>query len=509
MKLWVVSALILLMSIARPSVAGGLASVTTADGVGDDVIRRTDLGAQGPIDTSAHRTADLLSVTMGTWHPVAPQVDVFAGDFSVDGEFGRLDLVLAGLMNPPGSVDPLDFEPFAFGDHPVYGFIEIDMDLDVDTGGEIDAPQYRYLGNVVRFGGQPPDKEVFEHRVALDGSAFDGDFDSEPYVERHGEEFHVALLGGEFVAGDVEIVSGDADFTFEAGEVWMIEASWFHRAHGFERFSVAKGSSVAGQYAPESYVQFAHDVASDTTRLSFVFALTNVGWALMHGEVPQAMNHDPTDHASVLEALNDLMVSAVILDSIPSGDSEEEIIIGWKDKTPADYLVPAEWRVTALLGSSYTAPNPLGEFFVWTDIFPNVTRGDVNGEDGNNNDDREEIDEHIEEHDGDDGVVDGAVTISGFADDFSVYDVSHDGVVNSLDVLLVSEPGDQDADGDVDLADFQRLQWCFTGSGVPYELPDCVLADLDGDGDVDVEDVKRFELAETGPTEGDDDGTTG
>ena len=30
--------------------------------------------------------------------------------------------------NPPGNPDPFAFDPFRFGDHPVYGFVEIDMD---------------------------------------------------------------------------------------------------------------------------------------------------------------------------------------------------------------------------------------------------------------------------------------------------------------------------------------------------------------------------------------------
>ncbi|UCE61800.1 MAG: hypothetical protein JSU63_08645, partial [Phycisphaerales bacterium] len=149
---------------------------------------------------------------------------------------------------------------FRYGDHPVYGFVEIDMDADVWTGGELFAPEYRYLGNVVRFGGNVLHPEFLD-RVALDGSAFDDDFLTPPFVERHGEEFHLALIGGQFGAGDIVEVAGDDDGIFEEGETWNIRGPFFHRAHGYELFSFVEGGRYPGEYAPDADLQFRHDPA--------------------------------------------------------------------------------------------------------------------------------------------------------------------------------------------------------------------------------------------------------
>lgn len=472
--------------------------IAIPDPVCDHVARRTDPGGDGPFDPSLHRLPDLLEMAFGNWLPNAPESDLFNGVFESEAEFLRFDILFDGLVNPPGRTDPSQFAPFAYGDHPVYGFIEIDMDDDMDTGGELETPQFRYLGNVVRFGGMP-DESLYDGRVAEDASAFDGDFLTEPYVERHGEEFHIALLGGQFFSSDVVEIAGDGDGVFEAGETWDITAPWFHRAHGFEPFSLAKGGPANGEYAPDSVIRFRHDPVADTTRLSLVFPLTNEAAALIHGEPPEPLNHNPTDQASVLEALSDLVDSAEFLDMFPTGLPEEAIIIDWKDKDPEEFLSPAEWRVTALVGSTYIAPDPAGVFFVWTDANPDVLRGDVDGENGLDADDVEEIVDFIAEHDADDGSSDGAVTLVDFAVDFSVFDVNHNGIVNYIDVMLVSLPGDHDDDGDVDFADFQAFQVCFSGTGVTFDEPACALADLDADGDVDLGDFKRFQLAITGP----------
>jgi len=58
-------------------------------------------------------------------------------------------------------------------------------------------------------------------------------------------------------------------------------------------------------------------------------------------------------------------------------------------------------------------------------------------------------------------------------------------------------PGDFDRDGDVDQANFGRLQACLSGSGVVY-LPGCELADLQSDGDVDQDDLMIFRRCMSG-----------
>ena len=472
--------------------------VTYVDGVGDATPRLTDPDADNPFDPDAHRLPDLWEMTIGTWAPDDAEADIFMGNYAGGGKFFRLDLVLGGLVNPPGGANALGFEPFRYGDHPVFGFVEIDMDQDVETGGELDAPQYRYLGNVVRFGGKPAVHDLLD-RVALDASAFDGNFLTPPYVERHGEEFHLALLGGQFGTGDLEELAGNGDYVFDEGETWRIFAPLFHRAHGYEPFSLADGGGVPGEYAPVCTVEFSHDTDTDATTISLVFPLTNQGAAQMEGEAEEPNNADPTDQASVLEALTDLHDSAVFLDQYPTGLPEEALITEWQNQDPEEHIDPLAWRITVLLGTSYTAFDPSGEYYVWTDVYPGVVRGDVNGDDEADPQDRQLIQQYIEDEDAEDGVVDGRVELAGFATNFSVFDVNHNSTADDLDVSLVSPLGDLDDDVDIDLADVFSFQACFSGKDEPYAPYACGLADLDADGDVDLEDWRQFEDALHGP----------
>lgn len=460
-----------------------------SDAAADAVPRPTDPGANNPFDPEAHRLIDLQEIIMGNWAPEDPVVDLFKGEFTAAGEFLRLDVLVHGLVNPPGSPDPFSFDPFEYGEHPIYGFIEIDVDDNVWTGGEPYAPEYRYLGNVVRFGGNVLRPE-FSDRVAPDGAAFDDDFLTPPFVERHGEEFHLALLGWQFGYGNIQEISGNGDGVFNAGETWNIRGRFFHRAHGFEEFSFVEGGRHPGEYAPESDLQFRHDVNDNITYVSLVFPLTNIGAGLMRGEPPEPSNQDPTDHASVLEALEDLQLSAFFLEIFPTGLPEEDIIIDWAERNPLDHLDSTAWSVTALLGTSYTQPDPAGVFYVWTDVYPNVVPGDVDGSGLWDGQDTQIVAQYIAQNDRFDGVVDGRVTILDFASDFSVYDVNHDGVVDHTDLTPFDRDGDGDNDGDVDLADFAVLQCCYGEGG--GGRPSCTAMDISGDERVDLDDVGPF-----------------
>ncbi len=476
-----------------PLAAGSDPSITYTDPADNWLVRRTDPNGELPFNLEDHAPVDLLSITLGTWAPADPAVDLFAGAFATDGLFLRLDVVLNGLINPPGDTVPWDFQPFTYGPNPVYGFIELDMDADADTGGELDSPEYRYLGNAVRFGGLPA-IPYLRTRFALDASAFDHDFQTSPQVERSGEEFHLALLGGQFTYDDITKLSGNGP-EFGPGDIWLITAPWFHRAHGYEQFT------VAGPYMPRCTLRFAHDIASNTTQLSLVFPLWNAGAAAMWGQEPEPPDADPGNQFSVDEALVDLQASAEYLAQNPTGLPEEQLIDGWLHEIPEHYLDPTRWRVLALLGSSYTAAPTSGTYFLWTDLFPKPVRGDMNGDGLANAGDQHAIERFIQEHDGDDGVIDGRVVLSNFPVNFSVYDVNHSGVCDALDPLLVSPPGDLNGDGAVDLADFAQFQVCVSGPGVPYQ-PDCGLADLDMDGDVDWIDFQRLVALWTGPAQG-------
>ena len=489
----------LLLGVGASMASAAELWITYTDAAGDVVARRTDPGADGPFDPESHRLVELLELTLSKWKPDDTQEDLFTGYCHASGKFLRLDIVVDGLINPPGPTRPWEFDPFTYGDNPIYGFVEVDVDADVETGGELDAPEYRYVGNIVRFGNKPFEPVALEDRIALDASAFDGDFLTPPYVDQSGEEFHLALLGSVFTPLDIVEVVGDADLLFEGGETWWIEAPWFHRAHGYEPFSLALGGAQPGEYSPACTLQFEHDPLLDVTTISLVFPLKNVGAGEMWGEPPEPPNGDPSDQFSVFEALKDLVDSAIFLDWYPTGLPEEDIITEWQNKEPEDYLLPSAWGISALLGTSYTVADQGGEYFVWTDAYPDGIRGDVNGDAEADEQDRQLIEQFIADEDANDGTVDGRAELAGFAFGFSVFDVNHGGVVDELDDWLVSPPGDMDDDADIDLVDFASLQRCFSGAGSPYAPLACGLGDLDADNDVDEMDADWFGTAMAGP----------
>src|SRR5690606_17362839 len=97
----------------------------------------------------------------------------------------RLDLVLAGVINPPGTLGltGAPYEPFRFGPSPLFGFIELSTDRDEDTGGQLGgAANLRFLANVGRFGARPEDS--IGGRAARSADDLDGVFATGPQVER-------------------------------------------------------------------------------------------------------------------------------------------------------------------------------------------------------------------------------------------------------------------------------------------------------------------------------------
>ncbi|UCG15862.1 MAG: hypothetical protein JSV19_11265 [Phycisphaerales bacterium] len=66
-------------------------------------------------------------------------------------------------------------------------------------------------------------------------------------------------------------------------------------------------------------------------------------------------------------------------------------------------------------------------------------------------------------------------------------------------VAILAEPGDFDADGDLDLSDYAMLAFCIAGPD--YAFPGghlCRIFDFDGDSDVDLADFAEFQAAFTG-----------
>jgi len=470
---------------------GACTSTVHQDGVDDAVFRPTDIGLAGTYDPNHLGPIDLGTIRIGAWQPIDAAEDVFAGDFVTVGDFVRIDLTLRGLVNPPGPLGPTTFDPYRYGPKPLYGFIEIDMDRDADTGGEIHAPLFRYLGNVSRFGGLPAMPRFFG-RVAKDSTAFIRSFEEPPYIERHGEEFHIAFLGNQIAS--IDVLDGNTNGRFDRGEDWLIWGKHFHRAHGYEPFSFADGGTVAGEYAPEHPMLFSHDEVADVTRVSIVFPLSQMGSALLYDEPPGPINTDPTDQASVFEGLMDLRNSAEFIAAFPTGLPEEDIISRWVDKNPSDFLDPRQWLVTAIVGTSYARPAMSRAYFVWTDVFPNPVLGDMDGSGFRGTHDAQLVADWILNHDLADGVRDQSAPVPLFAGYLSVFDVNQDGRIDGRDILL--SDGDADHDGDADLRDFAILQSCFENSSCSQL---CASNDFNRNDHIDEQDALLFRWTMGGP----------
>ncbi|MCG3130929.1 MAG: hypothetical protein FLDDKLPJ_01703 [Phycisphaerae bacterium] len=411
---------------------------TWEDASGDVQVRRTDAGADGQVDINLHPPADLLSYQVGAWAPSDARADIFEGAWRDAGLFMRLDLVFAGLAHPPGTMGEGEFfDPFRYGASPVFGYVEVDVDADINTGGELAFPELRYQGNAGRWGGLPSGKRL-SRRVALDATAFDGDLSTPPHVECSGEEFHLAFNGRAWE--DIRIKRGNANPLFQRGEAWILTGRVFHRAHGFEEFSYAcccEGGQ--GRYLPRVQVQFEHHESTDRTTISLVYPLTNEGSAAMRGDSEiEPFDGDACNQNSLAEAVDDLIFSTRNAPSWWRSDPDFPIIAGWEFKTVEEALTPAAWEITALTATSYVAPIPGEPWFVWTDLAPDPLPRDVDGNGAVNEADKDALVQYIAEHDGDpeydgDGRVNGRVTVIDFGPNFSVYDVNYDGRVEASD----------------------------------------------------------------------------
>jgi hypothetical protein len=450
-------------------------SIIWPDDRRDAAARSTEQNPHSMIsDTQA---LDLQSIELGRWAPHGRQ-ELQIGGYSAEGQFLRIVLTIAGLANPPAE------QPFLHGPHPLFGYVELDVDRDLDTGGELDADHF-YLANAARLGGLVADIRLRE-RMAQTSWDLDKNFLTPPFVERSGEELHLAFT--EWEGQVAEVREGDRDEFFEAGEVWWMEGEFLHRAHGFEPFSLSKGPG--GSYLLPCHVEFRHDEALNVTTVALVVPLTQAGAAWLRGEPEEPADHSPFNQSSVFEALWGLQNSAAWLEIHPTGEPEEVLIHGWADRDPQALLDPTRWRLTALLGTSAQQdPQP-----VWTDVFPNVISGDVDGSGFRTPHDWERTKFFVQNFDSVDGTVDGAVILGSFAADFAVFDIDYNGVADQRDIFLTR--GDADRDGDVDSGDQAWLQRC---QGRSAAQESCRPLDLDGSGVVDRLDSQIFTWLKRGP----------
>lgn len=483
-----------------PAAIAAAQPVIITDPEGDTVIRRTDVGNAGSVNPGLHRLPDIVQMRMGKFAPTAPHLDLFAGAWSNAGMFLRFDLVVSGVINPPGPMGydfktPL-YAPFLYGPNPIYGWIEFDIDNSISTGGELNDPELRYDGAVARLGGKPAGA-AYGNRVALDWTDFDPDFDSIPLVERSGEEFHLTFRGEDVISIDkVYEKPGGNPAIFENGEQWTLHGPMWHRAHLYELYAfqcVGKN----GVYMPTVSVRFKHDNATNQTTISLVYPLTNVAAALMEGPyaTPQPNNGCPGDQNSIQEALEDLHFSAMFTDPLRRSEPEFKAMVGWESAEVSRFLDPDEWRVDGLIGAAYEASTNDGARYAWTDAWPNCRIGDFNGDGEVNGTDAAMLAAYIAERDGDqdldaDGVLNGRVAIPGFAANFSVFDTNYDGVVGPEDTIVLGDMNINLVANYGDLGDFvQALVNPAVYTSTHGGASPLLRGDLNGDHKLDGKDI--------------------
>lgn len=457
----------------------------------------------GSVDASSHRIPDILAYQLGNWRPNDANDDLYEGCWDPNANFFRFDIAFNGLVNPPGFVMPGNsYDPYKYGPNPVFGFVEFDMDNKVNSGGEVDAPQNRYLGNVARFGGVPNVARLAD-RVAKSHDDLDGVQDTPPHVERSGEEFHIALLGRVICDNEncdgIIIITGDDDCEFEMNEVWVVPGRWLHRAHGYEQYSGAGGD---GQYEPVLDLRIASIPEENKTVMSIVYPLNNVASAAMTDDPGvEGANGDDQDQNSIEEALIDLEISAANVSNAPP------IIADWASQSAADFLDSEAWHVNASVGMAYVSNGPPSARFAWTDIVRGPVPGDFNADGLVTMLDVSLLDGFIQENDGDPSAdedqnnANASVDIIDFGPNFSVYDLNYDGIVDINDKCAMNVLGDMNRDLNVNIDDVSGFVRALLGqSAIPApglcpigSVGDMVeRGDFDRDGTINGGDIRGF-----------------
>lgn len=480
---------ILTLLAATGVASGGNPYDTESDAVGDAVMRRTDPGADDLVPAWLS-VPDLMSVTLAKWLPsFIVSGDPFVGQSSHNGpNLFRLDLKFAGLVNPPGPLAPYSGgAPFAYGPNPLYGFVELNIDRrnsngGRDTGGDLTLEAYnRYLANVGRFGGLPG--ESMGPRAITRPGQFDFDFSTPPFFERSGAEFVFKLCGCE----DFTIISTSTfeDTAFGAGDSWVIRGRFFERTSAFRGIS-GIACPVPQHYSPLVNVRFSHDIQTDTTQVSMIYALDQEGARQLANlnSIPPVNNQVGCDgdQGSIQEAMTDVIqgVAAAASNNWFGIDLPTRTMTqGWAGRMGAlpQYLDPTDWRVNAIFGTTYatTLSGPIGDGaeFIWTDVLESE-RGDQNGDGLVDLVDRAAIRSRISEADGTawdaDGTVNQVVVIPGFGTEFDVADVNYDGQVDCADMegfgVVACCRADWNTDGNVTVQDlFEFLVGWFGGVG--------------------------------------------
>ncbi|MFG0259868.1 MAG: GC-type dockerin domain-anchored protein, partial [Phycisphaerales bacterium JB041] len=421
------------------------------DAVGDAVVRRTDPGNDGALH-GLSVLPDIARISVCGWEAFNPSTDPFTGQ-TVDGEGAhlfRLSVEFEGLVNPAGRVLGANPDPFAFGPSPLIGFIDVDVDHR-NSGGELGtAAESRYLANVARFGVMP--ESSIADRVARGRDDLDNNFYTTPQYERTGADFALVLCGCD--APTVVAEGGDGDGTFEAGETWVVRSRLFERAQGYAEASAATGGSAPGLYDPPIDVQFSHDVPSDRTTVTVVWAIDMIGAAALAGGSVQPIDYRVDNHTSVIEALSDIIEGATIGGFSGPGWT---LVSRWEGREVEDYLDPSDWEVTGLVGLPYLSTAE--GLYAWTDTAGDEqTFGDCDADGLIDGADEAAIRGEVYDNDGTatdgDGTLNGVWTLINPGYNFSLYDLNGDMVVDRHDIGGLRPLGDFDFNGTVNTQDF-------------------------------------------------------
>ncbi len=470
------------------------------DAPSDAVVRRTDVGNDGTLVSTT--LPDLVSVTLRAWNPFNAKEDPYSGVMvsPTGANFFKLDLVVKGLATPPGPLgfSGLGYEPKKFGDHPLYGFIELDLDNNPDSGGEIGGPAtQRYLANIARFARVPTGGGWYARAAKSACDYLDGFFSGAPY-ERSGADWALSFCG--CVPLDIEeefpVSPPFPDGKMGPGETMIMQGRLFTRAGGFEKASGCFGSSGGpiGLYEPDVEVRFAHDIASDTTTITLVWALDMLGAARLKEDPPkpgdiESPDADYGNQASVYEGLWEVA-------NYPGAVTDPATItltLPWwvlENQPQSAYpLNPLNWRATAIIGTTYAWPQSDGAVYAWSDTGFDEVPGDLTGDGLANANDEAYIQSVIQQLDGQslcppdaDGLVNGQVVLGGFSQQFHLADTDYDGDIG--DAAPVCYP-DCDGSGSLDIDDFICFQ-TFYAVGNSW-------ADCDVSGSLDIDDFICFQ----------------
>lgn len=454
---------------------------------GDAVIRRTDSTNNGPL-LAGVTLPDLIRISVGGWLPTSPATDPYVGTTvsPSSAHLFRLRLTFQGLVNPPGQLGlgGLDYQPYEFGKSPVYGFIELDVDDCRNTGGELmgSAP-LRPLANASRFGAKFAGSAGW--RQVIMGSQVTLDWQDQPQFARSGADFSLVLCG----CFPVTVVSPQGAVNFTSGSTWVVRGRFFQRAGGYVPASLMDGGSGLGTYDPMVNLQFRHDVGSNTTTVTLVYPLDQIGAGMLAGHAPEAINLRADDDTSIEEGVTDL-INRAGLSNLPA--LTHELIQRWEDESVEDSLDPTHWKIKALVGTAYSSPSD--GLYIWTDVGVNCLRGDVNGDGVVNSGDRTTVQAFIADRDGgpddNDEEVNGCFTLKDFGWNYCLFDLGADGLVNHLDVdPLPYCPGDWNQSGMISVDDvFYFLADWFRG-----------FADFNGNNGTTIQDIFDFLAAYFGP----------